>query len=64
VSTEPGSPTTHSGDLVPVWQALWAWLMISLQTFGGPAGLIAVMQRIPANEKRWTGQKRFLHALN
>jgi hypothetical protein len=31
-----------------------------LQTFGGPAGQIAVMQRAPVDEKRWIGQKRFL----
>ena len=37
---------------------------ISLQTFGGPAGQIAVMQRTLVDEKRWIGQQRFLHALN
>ena len=35
-----------------------------LQTFGGPAGQIAVMQRVLVDEKRWIGQQRFLHALN
>ena len=40
------------------------WLGISLQTFGGPAGQIAVMQRTLVDEKRWIGQQRFLHALN
>jgi chromate transporter len=38
--------------------------MISLQTFGGPAGQIAVMQRTLVDEKRWIGQQRFLHALS
>ncbi|WP_327098908.1 chromate efflux transporter [Nocardia vinacea] len=37
---------------------------ISLQTFGGPAGQIAVMQRTLVDEKRRVGQQRFLHALN
>ena len=37
---------------------------MSLQTFGGPAGQIAVMQRTLVDEKRWIGQRRFLHALN
>ena len=32
--------------------------------FGGPAGQIAVMQRALVDEKRWLGQRRFLHALN
>lgn len=52
------------GDLVPFGQALRAWWVISLQTFGGPAGQIAVMQHSLVDEKRWIGQKRFLHALN
>ncbi|MDP8908107.1 MAG: chromate efflux transporter [Chloroflexota bacterium] len=51
-------------DLVPFRQAVRTWFAISLQTFGGPAGQIAVMQRILVDEKRWIGQRRFLHALN
>ncbi|WP_205629262.1 chromate efflux transporter, partial [Jiangella muralis] len=54
-----GSPR----DLVPFRQAVRTWFGISLQTFGGPAGQIAVMQRILVDEKRWIGQQRFLHAL-
>jgi chromate transporter len=53
-----------SADLVPFRQALRTWGAIALQTFGGPAGQIAVMQRILVDEKRWIGQRRFLHALN
>ena len=41
-----------------------AWFAISLQTFGGPAGQIAVMQRELVEERRWIGPQRFLHALN
>jgi chromate transporter len=52
------------GDLVPFGQATRTWGAIALQTFGGPAGQIAVMQRILVDEKRWIGQRRFLHALN
>src|SRR3712207_9489241 len=37
---------------------------ISLQTFGGPAGQSAVMQRTLVDDKRWIGQRRFLHAMN
>jgi chromate transporter len=51
-------------DLVPFGDAVRAWFLISLQTFGGPAGQIAVMQRTLVEEKRWIGQQRFLHALN
>src|SRR5215213_11313664 len=32
--------------------------------FGAAAGQIAVMQRALVDEKRWIGQRRFLHALN
>jgi chromate transporter len=58
------APAGDARDLVPFGQAVGAWFAISLQTFGGPAGQIAVMQRTLVDEKRWIGQKRFLHALN
>ena len=51
-------------DLVPLREATRAWFLISLQTFGGPAGQIAVMQRTLVDERRWIGEKRFLHALS
>lgn len=54
----------RTGDLIPLREATRAWFAISLQTFGGPAGQIAVMQHKLVDEKRWVGQKRFLHALN
>lgn len=50
--------------MIPLREATRAWFAISLQTFGGPAGQIAVMQHKLVDEKRWIGQKRFLHALN
>ncbi len=49
---------------IPFRTAVRAWFAISLQTFGGPAGQIAVMQRALVDDKRWIGQRRFLHALN
>ncbi len=58
----PAHPT--GGDVIPLREATKAWFGISLQTFGGPAGQIAVMQHKLVDEKRWIGQKRFLHALN
>jgi len=39
------------------------WFRISLQTFGGPAGQIAVMQNKLVDEKKWLSQERFLQAL-
>jgi chromate transporter len=63
--TEPARPATRPDpDLVPFGQAVRAWFAISLQTFGGPAGQIAVMERELVEERRWIGPQRFLHALN
>jgi chromate transporter len=55
---------SRPGDVVPLREATKTWFAISLQTFGGPAGQIAVMQHKLVDEKRWIGQQRFLHALN
>jgi len=55
---------TVGRDVIPLKDATKAWFSISLQTFGGPAGQIAVMQHKLVDEKRWIGQRRFLHALN
>ncbi|GAA4691419.1 chromate efflux transporter [Nocardioides nanhaiensis] len=52
------------GDVIALRQAARTWFAISLQTFGGPAGQIAVMQRTLVDEKRWIGQQRFLFALS
>ena len=54
----------ESSDVVPFREAVRTWFLISLQTFGGPAGQIAVMQHTLVDEKRWIGPQRFLHALN
>ena len=70
---EPGDAVTSSADRrraapsvepVPFRTAVRTWFAISLQTFGGPAGQIAVMQRTLVDDKRWIGQRRFLHAMN
>ena len=58
------TPPTQARDVIPLRDAARAWFAISLQTFGGPAGQIAVMQRILVDEKRWIGQQRFLFALS
>jgi chromate transporter len=58
------TPTRATRDVVPLRRATRAWFLVSLQTFGGPAGQIAVMQRHLVDERRWIGQRRFLHALN
>ena len=58
------SATSPVDDLVPLRESTRAWFKISLQTFGGPAGQIAVMQRSLVDEHRWIGERRFLHALS
>ena len=49
---------------ISVREAFWTWARIALLSFGGPAGQIAVMHRILVDEKKWIGERRFLHALN
>src|SRR5687768_11744647 len=60
----PDAARPRRQDLVPFAAAVRAWFRISLQTFGGPAGQIAVMHRTLVEELRWVGERRFLHALN
>lgn len=45
-------------------EAVKVWARVAALSFGGPAGQIAVMHRILVEEKRWIGERRFLHALN
>ncbi len=51
-------------DVVPLRTAVRVWALVGLQSFGGPAGQIAVMQRALVDDRRWIGRGRFLHALN
>jgi chromate transporter len=53
-----------SGHGITLAEATRVWARIAMLSFGGPAGQIAVMHRILVEEKRWIGEKRFLHALN
>src|SRR3954453_4579792 len=62
VSIEEPEPV--NSDVVPLRTATRAWFLVSLQTFGGPAGQIAVMQRMLVEERRWIGQQGFLFALS
>ena len=45
-------------------EAFVTWVRIALLSFGGPSGQIAVMHHILVEEKKWIGERRFLHALN
>jgi len=57
-------PGIIGAEPVALGDATRTWFAISLQTFGGPAAQIAVMHRVLVDEKRWIGERRFLHALN
>ncbi len=56
--------TIHPIPAVPFGEAVKVWARVVALSFGGPAGQIAVMHRILVEEKRWLGERRFLHALN
>jgi chromate transporter len=45
-------------------EALGVWVRVALQSFGGPAGQIAVVHRLVVDEKKWLSESRFLHALS
>ena len=45
-------------------EAVRVWLRIGLLSFGGPAGQIALLHREVVEQRRWIGERRFLHALN
>src|SRR4051812_23092642 len=62
--SESDEARTAAGAVIPLTEATRTWFAISLQTFGGPAGQIAVMQHALVDQKRWIGQRRFLHALS
>jgi chromate transporter len=49
---------------VPLREAVRVWAYIGLNSFGGPAGQIAVMHRELVERRRWVSERRFLHALN
>ncbi|MCC5900826.1 MAG: chromate efflux transporter [Halomonas sp.] len=57
-------PVNESSHQIPFREAVMVWLRVAMLSFGGPAGQIAVMHRILVEEKKWIGERRFLHALN
>ena len=59
--SRPLADQTHG---VSFAEAARVWARVAALSFGGPAGQIAVMHRILVEEKRWIGERRFLHALN
>ena len=55
--SEPSPPVSFR-------QGLRVWAYVALNSFGGPAGQIAVIHREIVERRRWIGESRFLHALN
>ena len=49
---------------MPIRQSARMWFGISLRTFGGPAGQIAVMHEEIVEKRKLIGESRFLHALS
>ncbi|MEN8374155.1 MAG: chromate transporter, partial [Gemmatimonadota bacterium] len=47
----------------PFRDATRAWVRVAAQSFGGPAGQIAVIHRIAVEEKGWVKEDGFLQAL-
>jgi chromate transporter len=45
-------------------RATRVWAYVGVNSFGGPAGQIAVMHRELVDGRRWLSEQRFLHALN
>lgn len=60
----PASPDTVEPRPVTLVEATRVWGYIGLNSFGGPAGQIAVMHREVVDKRRWLSEARFLHALN
>ena len=61
------TPLARSRSLlerVPLREALKVWAYVSINSFGGPAGQIAVMHRVLVDTRHWISERRFLHALN
>ena len=55
---------TQPRSQVSLKEASRTWAYIGINSFGGPAGQIAVMHRVIVDDKKWLDEKRFLHALN
>ena len=45
-------------------ESVRTWAHVGLNSFGGPAGQIAVMHQVVVEKRRWIDEKRYLHALN
>jgi chromate transporter len=58
----PSTPEQRTD--VSLSEAARTWGYVALNSFGGPAGQIAVMHREIVERRKWIDESRFLHALN
>ncbi len=58
------SDTSRPPAPVSLREATKVWAYVGVNSFGGPAGQIAVIHREVVDERRWISEKRFVHALN
>ena len=56
--------TQWPGASIPRRDWVAAWSTVAANSFGGPAGQIAVMHDEIVVRRGWIGERRFLHALN
>lgn len=56
-----GSSPRHG---ITLREATRVWAYVGVNSFGGPAGQIAVMHREIVERRNWVSERRFLHALN
>ena len=63
-ATAPHTASHTASHDVPFSEAVRVWVRVAVNSFGGPAGQIAVMHKLLVEEKRWVSETRFLHAMN
>jgi chromate transporter len=64
VTDEPSQQRVPGQHGVTRGEATKVWAYVGFNSFGGPAGQIAVMHRELVERRRWVSEGRFLHALN
>ena len=64
VAHETGTAPAAREPEVTLRAALRTWAYVGINSFGGPAGQIAVMHREVVERRRWVSERRFMHALN
>ena len=63
-TAEDGRTEERPGSAIGRREWFAAWATVAANSFGGPAGQIAVMHDEIVVRRRWVGERRFLHALN